>query len=178
MSARYPSYYFKLEKKSFKHLMHSLGDCAGRKLDIAILGDISKSLTRGDLTKFRQAVLEMINTVRVAPKSNHVGLITFGDRAKLHNYFKQAKYQNIGNLRGLVRDKIKNIANKVGTRIDIALRLARDELFVPANGDRKEAANLLLLFTDGRPFGHDTTDTELFQRLSRHLEVSELSLIQ
>ena len=73
--------------------------------------------------------------------------------------------------------KIKNIANKVGTRTDVALELARDDLFNTEKGDRKDAANLLFLFTDGRPYGHNTKDKELFHRLSQELEVSELSLI-
>ena len=118
----------------------------------------------------------MINRVGVSPEGNHFGLITFGDKAWRHNFFYQVKYQNIGNLRELVRLKIKNIAKKVGTRTDLALRLARDDLFDSKKGDRKDAANLLFLFTDGRPFGHNTKDKELFQRLSQHLEVSGLSL--
>lgn len=157
--------------------MHSLGGCAGRKLDIAILGDISKSLTRDDLTKFRKVVIDMINRVGVAPNGNHFGLITFGHWAWRHNLFNQAKYHNIGNLRELVRLKIKNIAKKVGTRTDVALKLARDYFFNPEKGDRKDAANLLFLFTDGRPYGHDKDDKGLFERLSLQLEVSELSLI-
>ena len=161
----------------FKHLMHSLGGCAGRKLDIAILGDISKSLTRDDLIKFRKVVIDMINRVGVSPKGNHFGLITFGNWAWLHNLFNQAKYHDIGNLRELVRLKINNIAKDWGTRTDAALRLARNDLFNPAKGDRKDAANLLFLFTDGRPFGHNTNDKNLFPRLSQQLEVSELSLI-
>ena len=177
--SRYHSFYSKLEtpENIFKHLMHSLGGCAGRKLDIAILGDISKSLTRDDLTKFRRVVIDMINRVGVAPNGNHFGLITFGNSAWRHNLFNQAKYQNIGNLRELVRLKFKNIANKVGTRTDVALRLARDDLFNTEKGDRKDAANLLFLFTDGRPYGHNTKDTDLFQRLRQQLEVSELSLM-
>ena len=161
----------------FEHLMHSLGGCAGRQLDIAILGDISKSLTRDDLTKFSRVVIDMINRVGVAPNGNHFGLITFGNSAWRHNFFNQAKYQNIGNLRELVRLKIKNIAKKGGTRTDLALRLARDDLFNTEKGDRKGAANLLFLFTDGRPYGHNIDDKDLFDRLSRQLEVREFSLI-
>ena len=166
-----------VDENIFKYLMQSLGGCAGRKLDIAILGDISKSLTRDDLTKIRKVVIDMINRVGVSPQGNHFGLITFGDKAWRHNLFNQAKYQNIGNLRELVRLKIKNIAKDWGTRTDAALRLARDDLFNPKKGDRKDAANLLFLFTDGRPFGHNTNDKYLFQRLSQQLEVSGLSLI-
>lgn len=178
MSGRYHSYYFKLEKTNIlKHLMHSLGGCAGRMLDIAILGDISKSLNRDDLSKFRKVVIAMIKRIGVEPKGNHFGLITFANSAWRHNLFKQTKYQDEEKLLELVREKIKNIAKKVGTRTDSALRLARSDLFNPDNGDRKEADNLLFLFTDGKPYGHNTADKELFQRLSQNLEVSERSLI-
>lgn len=159
--------------------MHSLGNCAGRKLDIAILADISKSLTQDDLKSLKKVVFDMINRVGVSEKGNHFGLITFGDQAKRHNYFKRSYYHNKENLRGLVRDKIK-LDKKTGTRTDIALRLARNELFVPENGDRKDADNLLFLFTDGRPFkpGDREHYTNFdFEPLSKSLEVSELSLI-
>jgi len=154
--------------------MHSLGNCADRKLDIAILADISKSLTHNDLALFKKVVIEMINRVGVSEDGTHFGLITFGDQAKRHNYFKRSYYHNKEKLRELVRDKIKR-ATKVGTRTDIALRLARNELFVPANGDRDDADNLLFLFTDGRPFKHNTNFN--FKQQSESLEVSELSLI-
>ena len=119
----------------------------------------------------------MINRVGVSSKGNHFGLITFGNWAWRYSLFNQAKYQNIGNLRELVRLKIKNIAKEWGTRTDVALKLARDDLFDSKKGDRKDAANLLFLFTDGKPVGHNTNDKELFQRLSQQLEVSGLSLI-
>ena len=36
------------------------------------------------------------------------------------------------------------------TRIDLALTLARDELFSAANGDRKNVRNALIFLTDGK----------------------------
>lgn len=154
--------------------MHFLGYCADRELDIAILADISRSLTHNDLVLFKKVVIDMINGVDVSHDGIHFGLITFGDQAKRHNYFKQPHYHNKENLRKLVLDKIKR-ALIVGTRTDIALRLARDELFVPENGDRKDADNLLFLFTDGKPFKHNPNVN--FEQLSKSLEVSELSLL-
>ena len=122
MSSKYHVNYFKLEKENvFKHLLLSLGGCAGRKLDIAILGDISKSLNREDLTEFRKVVINMINRVGVSQYGNHFGLITFANSAWRHNLFNQKKYFDIAKLRELVRDKIKSIAKKVGTRTQGAL---------------------------------------------------------
>jgi len=160
--------------------MYPLGGCTGRKLDIAILGDISKSLDRDDLTKFRRVIIAMINSVGVSSAGNHFGLITFGDKASRYNLFKSVKYQKGYNLRKLVRDKIKTIAKKIGTRTDLALRLAANQLFVPDNGDRKEADNLLFLFTDGKSFdsnkkGPIYTNKDLFKNLRDRLEVSEFS---
>jgi len=159
--------------------MYSLGGCGGRKLDIAILGDISRSLKRDDLTTFRKVVIDMIKRVGVSREGNHFGLITFADKAWLHNFFKNPNYQKKDNLLELVRDKIKNIAKNWGTRTDWALRLASNDLFKTSNGDRKDADNLLFLFTDGKPYNADKkepiNDEGLFQRLSERLEVSELS---
>ena len=118
----------------------------------------------------------MINRVGVSQNGNHFGLITFANWAWRHNLFNQKKYFDIAKLRELVRDKIKNVATKVGTRTDLALRKARDELFKSGNGDRKDADNLLFLFTDGKPYGHNKNDRNLFQRLSQQLKVSELAI--
>jgi len=158
--------------------MYPLGDCAGRKLDIAILGDISKSLENEDLRNFRRVVIAMINSVGVSSDGNHFGLITFGDKATRYNLFKSAKYHKADDLKELVRDKIKTIAKKVGTRTDLALSLAANQLFVPDNGDRKDADNLLFLFTDGKPYDgnkKERIDINLFKPLIESLEVSEFS---
>ena len=42
------------------------------------------------------------------------------------------------------------------TRIDLALLQAKNELFTLSAGDREDKQNVLLVFTDGRPFPPET----------------------
>ena len=68
-------------------------------------------------------------------------------------------------------ERFAHIAKEVGTRIDKAERLALYQLFTPAGGDRPEAANKMLIFTDGRPTGHKERDFTPFKQLTEGLEV-------
>ena len=40
---------------------------------------------------------------------------------------------------------------KLYTRTDLALKMARDQLFTKAGGDRPDKPNVMIVFTDGRP---------------------------
>lgn len=52
-----------------------LGDCSGRNFDVAILGDKSRSMKRGQLETLRNAVNALVNELGVSPKGNHFGMI-------------------------------------------------------------------------------------------------------
>lgn len=158
--------------------INPLGGCAGRKLDIAILGDRSRSLKPSDLARFRQVVANMVARVGVSPDGNHFGIVTFGPSAVSYNNFKDGIYHNKAKLLELLRQKFGSIAKTVGTRTDKALKLARDKLFNRGNGDRRDAANLLFLFTDGKPTGHRLKDFTPFKGLTEGLEVSFLCALQ
>ena len=81
------------------------------------------------------------------------GIITFDSNAALHNTFNSTTYQKEKALKTLVGNKFKKIASKWGTRIDKAEKIARDKLFTRERGDRPEATNVMLIFTDGKPTG-------------------------
>jgi len=144
--------------------------CSGRKLDIAILGDRSRSLEPRHLRTLRKAIYNIVNRLGVSPAGNHFGIITFGPGSALGNRFNDRKYQSKVELNKLVGERFKSIANKWGTRLDKAEKRARDELFTPAGGDRLDAANVMLIFTDGRPTGHKEKDFTPFKQLTDGLE--------
>ena len=118
----------------------------------------------------------MVSKVKVSEDDCHFGIVTFGPGAASYNNFKDKRFQDKAKLRELVREKFKSIAKDWGTRIDKALKLARDKLFVPRNGDRDDAANLLFLFTDGSPTGHKEKDFTPFKELTEDLEVNKHSV--
>lgn len=71
-----------------------------------------------------------------------------------------------------MREKFWRIAKEWGTRIDKGESLALNRLFTSGGGDRRDAANIMLIFTDGRPTGHEEKDFTPFKQLTDGLEVS------
>lgn len=70
--------------------------------------------------------------------------------------------------------KFERIARKWGTRIDMAEKIARDQLFTPGGGDRPDVPNLLIILTDGKSTGERKPDFTPFSQLTEGLEVRSL----
>jgi len=52
-----------------------------------------------------------------------------------------------------VANAVRDLEYKAGgTRIDLALRMVRTDVFVTARGDRADVPNVLILVTDGAPY--------------------------
>jgi len=65
-----------LIKKQCHVAVHIVGaGCSGRKLDIAILGDRSRSLEPRHLRTLRKAIYNIVNRLGVSPAGNHFGMI-------------------------------------------------------------------------------------------------------
>ena len=145
-------------------------------MDIAILGDRSRSMKMYHRKKLAELVNRMLDEWGVSPEGNHYGLITFDRYSAIHNYFKDSRYHNKGNLRSKAREIFQNVPKGWGTRSDIALQKAVAQLFTKEKGDRPDAKNLLLMFTDGKPYigKGDKKSFVPFARTTKALEVSQL----
>ena len=80
----------------------------------------------------------------ISAQKTQFGLITFDKYSRLR--FTLA--ENVSTYIEPVRQFI--------TRIDLALLQAKNELFTLSAGDREDKQNVLLVFTDGRPFPPET----------------------
>ena len=121
-------------------------------MDIAILADISQSMKPKDRRELRDTVNDLVDKLGVSAAGNHFGLVTFGDRATVHNNFSNTDYYNATNWKSSVADALKNSSEREGTRTDMAKNLALTELFTRDGGDRPSARNVMLIFTDGIPY--------------------------
>lgn len=92
---------------------------------------------------------DLIGKFHPAPKADHFGLITFHNKATLAFNFANTKYHDKNAL--LNRILKEPIKLELQTRTDLALKMARDELFTVAGGDRHDKPNVMIVFTDGRP---------------------------
>ena len=121
-------------------------------MDIAILTDVSKSMTANQRSQLTILVDRLVDRLGVSSAGNHYAVATFGNEAEVFNTFGDEYYHNEHNLKTMMRQKFSYVPCCWGTRTDLAMNLAVTRLFTSAGGDRPGAKNVLLVFTDGEPF--------------------------
>ena len=123
-------------------------------LDIGILLDKTKSVSTKDLEKVITFLKDLVNKFNPAPDEDHFGLITFqGNTATLKFDFAASEFYSKNRLLDRIDKEPTKKARNWGTRTDLALIEARDKLFTQAGGDRPHRPNVMLVLTDGKPFG-------------------------
>ena len=132
-------------------LLSFTGGCLDQKMDIAILGDVSRSMNKDHRNKLTRLVYLLVEKLGVSASGNHYALGTFGSYAPIHSYLNSGRYYTAKNLKDLVRMRFKFVPKKVGTRTDLSMGGAL-KIFTRAKGDRPDAKNVLLVFTDGAPY--------------------------
>ena len=142
-------------------------------MDIAILADTSRSMKKKQRDKLNKLIGRLIDKYPVSAKGNHYAFITFDHKAIIHNKFKNQGLYKEKDLKNLIKEKIRRIS-KWGTRSDIALYRAAKELFTKKGGDRADAKNILLVFTDGLQL-IARKDKKPFKDFSKSTKILEVS---
>ena len=109
--------------------------------------DRSKSVGSANFIKVKEALKIFVDNFNITPEATHTSLIFYADKAKhFYNLSDSAYHSNEA-----VKRKIDVIPNKLifGTRTDLALMKAHDELFSNVH-DRRRNPDVLVVFTDGR----------------------------
>ena len=119
---------------------------------------------------------KLIGKFHPAPDADHFGFITFHNKANLVFTFSNSKYHNRDAL--LAKIASEPIKLELETRTDLALIMARDELFTQAGGDRPDKPNVMIVLTDGKPTkpkGQKNFNFETFaEGISKDFKVSIL----
>ena len=121
-------------------------------LDIGIVLDKSRSINKENLERVIKFLADLVRKFNPAPDGDHFGLITFDKFARLVFNFSDSEYYNLDSLKKKIESEPTEEAEDVGTRTDLALIMARDELFTEAGGDRQNSPNVMLVLTDGTPY--------------------------
>ncbi|KAL9951961.1 hypothetical protein ACROYT_G044722 [Oculina patagonica] len=118
-------------------------------LDIGIVLDKSQSVKIPNLKKVITFLHGLVKQFNPAPDADHFGLITFNKKANLVFNFADSQYHD----KDALLEKIASepIDLQLKTRTDLALTMARDELFTVAGGDRPDKPNVMIVLTDGKP---------------------------
>ena len=144
-------------------------------LDMALLIDTSKSMSPNQRKAVDTTLNLLIDKLGVSPEGNHYAFIIFDYEVTVLNNFKDPRYYTINGLKADLRKRIMHDPRNWGTRADLAMDLAATQLFTPAGGDRPNAANVLMVVTDGKPNIERGDKTPLipFFNSTKVLEVSQ-----
>ena len=98
--------------------------------------------------EFLQDLVEKFNPGK---DTDHFGLNTFRTDVNLVFNFADSKYYNKDALMKKIGDEPTTVDTGVGrTRTDLALTLAKEQLFTDAD-DRPSKPNVMIVLTDGKP---------------------------
>jgi len=111
----------------------------GAGLDIGIILDKSGSVEREPLGVAIDLLQSLIGLLNPAPSGNHFGLITYSKDPTMVFHFSDARYHNLDDLLMKMNDQRGYL--RAYTRTDKALKMARDQLFTAAKGDRPDKAD-------------------------------------
>ena len=129
-----------------------VGSCLDKKLDIAILQDITRGVGKQERRKNIKIIDELLEKKGVSPSGNHFAIITFAMEVVIQSDFNNKSNYEEDKLKHFVQKTVYVKPKAWGTRTDLAMDLAAKELFTEQRGDRPGAKNIIILFTDGKPF--------------------------
>lgn len=115
-------------------------------VDLGIIVDRSRSVKKQNFITVKDDLKTFLDNFNISENGTHVSLIFFANTASLLFNLSDARYFS----NQAVKDRIDNVKDKLyaGTRTDLALMKAHDEMFQREHVRRKHS-QVLLIFTDG-----------------------------
>ena len=126
-------------------MLVSVNPCE-KGIDLGIIVDRSKSVRKDNFITVKEALKSFMGNFNIDPDRTHVSPIFFaGTPYHMFNLSDPQYHSNQA-----VINSIDNLSDKLfsGTRTDLALMKAHDELFTYGQ-DRPRRPNVLVVFTDG-----------------------------
>ena len=124
-------------------------ECENTPIDLSIVLDQTKSVGAKNYDKMLETVRKLISKYNVGPDQTRVSIVTFAKQAEIRVSFDDDNYQSQKGLNKLIDQMIKKDKLKGVTRTDIALETVGKDVFNSKKGDRLDAPNVMILFTDG-----------------------------
>ncbi|XP_071092748.1 matrilin-3-like [Haliotis cracherodii] len=120
--------------------------CEQQKMDILLIEDISTSISEEEYRTIKDFEIEMVSYAHINSSIVNVALMVYAGKARLIfplNAYSDNKTAAVNAV---------NAPQLVGgsTFLGDAINLAVSDVFVQSNGDRPDAENVVILFTDGK----------------------------
>ena len=125
-----------------------LSDTSKCKLDLGLLVDTTKSITYANVPKLKASLISLVNQFNVSTDGTHVSLETFAKESTLHNKFNDDLYHSNKAINDLITKGITKLDQP--TRLDKALKMAREIMFRDESGQRAGVRSAMVLYIDGR----------------------------
>jgi len=110
--------------------------------------DTTKSIKEENIPKLKAALQHLVQRFVISEDGTHISYETFDKESTLHNTFNDSAYHSKQN----ILDLIFNSINELGmpTRLDLALKTAKEQMFADESGSRPGVRKVMVLYTDGR----------------------------
>ena len=118
-----------------------------KSLDVGLILDGSGSVGSANFKKATGFLADLVGNLAVSPQGTHVGVIVYNSKATLNFNLAKSEYHALAKLQAAIRALSYPGG---GTRTDLALEMAANQIFSSAGGDRSDAANVLVVLTDGK----------------------------
>ena len=96
-----------------------------------------------------ETVRTLISKYNVGPDETRISITTFAGEAYIRVSLDDEEYQSQQGFNKLIDNMIKKDKLIYVTRTDVALETVGKDVFNTNNGDRPDAPNVMILFTDG-----------------------------
>lgn len=116
-------------------------------MDVGVVVDSSSSVRRDNYETVKKFLINLVDQMHVSQRMTHVGIIHYNHRAYLDWDFSSNRAQNAAALKKAIMD-LKYQPG--GTRTDLGMGLASNEMFKVAHGERPNVPHVLLVITDGK----------------------------
>ena len=113
------------------------------------------------------SVKSFIAKFDVGKDKTRFSIVTYAKNANVRVSLDDPKYHSNEALNEKLDEMEKNDQLGSPTRTDIALKIVDEEVFVKKNGDRPEAPNIMVVFTDGNTHAK----SEPYDKVTLPLEV-------
>lgn len=123
--------------------------CTPDKVDLLFMKDVSGTIVDDYYEKMIAFMNRLLNVLDVRPDGTNVALSVFSGRVKVDFHLNDYKYNRTGMLMTINEQTWRGGK----TYLALALEMAVHEVFNETNGDRPDAKNVAILFTDGRRSG-------------------------
>ncbi|XP_046326919.1 matrilin-2-like [Haliotis rufescens] len=120
--------------------------CPQKKLDILLIEDVSSSISKDAYRQIKDFEVELLSYARIQNNIINVAFLVYSGKAEVNFLLNSHPDNKEAAIRDVNAQKQKGGSTFLGDAINMAL----SDVFVAENGDRPDADNIVILFTDGK----------------------------